>query len=68
MAEIKVIWSDSDIAYIATSEKYPLLSGIAPRELDALEELKIAIELAKEVEREDNVWVKCGFTRKNDTI
>ena len=100
MEEHKVIWSNADVAYIATCKKYPLLSGIGASAYGALKEMKIAIELAeeieredvknkgisklsakalenvnkkyskslkrlaKEIEREDNEWQKCGFTRK----
>ena len=54
MRVYKVFWSEEDKAFVATCVDYPYLSGINETKDGALKDLKIVIEMAEEIEAEDN--------------
>ena len=50
-------WSDADSAYVATSSEFAGLSGFGDSAEEAIAQLRVAIELALEVYREEGAAV-----------
>lgn len=51
---IRTFWSEEDGEFVSTCAEWPYLSGFGDTEADSVEDLKIVIDMAEEIEAKDN--------------